>query len=122
MGLLNSSDTPIEFRFIFKNTTNSFEIANFQLIPFNNQYLTVNLDDNDLNYTQGDYPESYEYTLANLENTNFFYTPYLQISDKTKSIYKNIYSDIPIIENNFLDELNKLYYYPCLFIQSSYKP
>lgn len=115
--LLNSSDTPIEFRFIFKNTTNSFEIANFSSLPFNNQYLTVNLDDNDLNYTQGDYPESYEYTLANLENTNFFYTPYLQISVSQNSIYKNV-TNIPIfflriIENN-IDSQNSIIQTNCI--------
>ena len=39
--ILNSSETPIEYKFILRNDTNSFELARFSSIPFNNQYLTI---------------------------------------------------------------------------------
>jgi hypothetical protein len=112
--ILNSSEIPIEFKFILKNNTDSFELARFNSLPFNNQYLTVNLGDN---YTEGDYPELYEYTLANLENTYFFTTPFLQINVRQNSIDRNV-SDLPIfflrISENYVDNQNSIIQTNCV--------
>ena len=72
--ILNSSEVSIDFRFILKNTTNHVEIARFNTLPFSNTYISVDFDNNKNNYTQGNYPELFEYTLANLKNTDLFYT------------------------------------------------
>ena len=112
--ILNSSETPIEFKFILKNTTDSIELARFSSLPFNNQYLTVELGEN---YTEGDYPQLYEYTLVNMENTEFFNTPILQISARQNSIDRNV-SDLPIfflrITENYVDNQNSVIQTECI--------
>ena len=119
--ILNSSETPFEyeFKFILKNASVRVELARFSSLPFNNQYLSVELGEN---YAQGDYPELYEYTLANMENTQFFNTPILQINAKQNSIERNV-SNLPIfflrIMENYLDNQNTVIQTKCINYNSS---
>ena len=116
--ILNSSETPLEFKFIMKNSTNGIELARFNSLPFNNQYLTVDLSNRtSFMYLDGNYPEVYDFSLSNMENTDFFQTPWLQINVRQNSIERNV-SDLPVfflrIIENYVDNQNSIIQTECI--------
>ena len=121
--ILNSSETPIEFKFIMKNSTNEIELGRFSSLPFNNQYLTVDSSSRtNFMYSDGNYPEAYDFSLSNMENTDFFQTPMLQINVRQNSIERNV-TDLPVfflrIIENYVDNQNSIIQTECINYNNS---
>ena len=105
---------PINYYFSLKNSTHSHSIANFTQLPFENTYLSIDyVNNSNITFTpeqgEGNFRQTYVYTLSNLENTEFYYTPNLHIRIEQNNINRNI-TEIPVsfirVNENFIDNQN----------------
>ena len=113
--ILNSTNSPV-FKFYLTNESENNLLAIVDSFPYDSEYIIVDQVD-DSQFTDGNYPQTFEFSLKNMEDSLFFNTPSLQISVEQNYIKRNI-SNIPIflikLEEKVIDNQNSEFETICI--------